>query len=266
MGANIFALLTGLFPYYETWEKIEVEKLIASGVKPQIDSRYRSRSYIEGRLVEIMEPCFEVDSEERISIFEVVAHLRETKRVYIERNGGQWPVDPQDLVRIPPDRVQPTLPEIDEDHDHPDTSEDDDSSDEDDGHDVGHLHQYHAHEGIDASPLEAHDGEEHGNNEHEHEHGPDGGEPSDRHIKEHHDGEEHGDILEEERGHPKHHSGEATPDVSSSKHRDDKVEEIVEEHSRHRSDEDSAVSTLNDHEGEHEEPEEDGDSDDDDEE
>lgn len=112
MGANILALLTGLFPFHDVYDREEIEEIVYEGFKPHVDPRYRTRSYIEGRLVEIMERCFEVEPEERISIFEVVAHLRETKRVYIELHGGRWPVDPRNLVRMPADRVQPKLPEF----------------------------------------------------------------------------------------------------------------------------------------------------------
>lgn len=85
MGANMFTLLTGLFPYYEIWDRYEIEKIIADGNKPYLDPRWKTRSYIEGRMVEIMEECWEVVPEDRVSIFEVVAHLRETKAVAEER-------------------------------------------------------------------------------------------------------------------------------------------------------------------------------------
>jgi serine/threonine protein kinase len=94
LGANIFALLSGLYPYYTEWEPSEVErqfssrpptqhieKIIVSGIKPFLDERYRSRSLIEGRLYEIMEQCFKVDPFERVSSFEVVRHLQETKEM-----------------------------------------------------------------------------------------------------------------------------------------------------------------------------------------
>jgi len=55
MGANIFVLLTGLFPYHTEWERPQIERIIAHGYLPDIDQRYRTRSFIEGRLVEIME-------------------------------------------------------------------------------------------------------------------------------------------------------------------------------------------------------------------
>jgi hypothetical protein len=45
-----------------------------------IDPRYRTRSYIEGKLVEILEQCWEHDPERRVDMFQVVSFLREVKR------------------------------------------------------------------------------------------------------------------------------------------------------------------------------------------
>jgi len=53
------------------------EKLI-DGELPYVDERYRTRSYGEGRLVEIMERCWVYEPEKRATIFEVVEFLRET--------------------------------------------------------------------------------------------------------------------------------------------------------------------------------------------
>jgi serine/threonine protein kinase len=89
MGANIFAILSGLFPYYNINGTKLIEKVIANGTKPYLDPRYKERSFIEGGLYDIMEPCFEVDPAERIDIFTVVRHLREMKEAVIkERSNG----------------------------------------------------------------------------------------------------------------------------------------------------------------------------------
>jgi hypothetical protein len=42
-----------------------------------IDPRWRTRSYVEGKLVEIMEKCWKYNPDERIDIFEVVRLLRD---------------------------------------------------------------------------------------------------------------------------------------------------------------------------------------------
>jgi hypothetical protein len=82
MGHGIYGLLTGLFPYYRIFSHTTIREMVREGEKPFIDERYRSRSLIEARLVEIMEPCWEFDTDKRPSIFKIVAQLRETKRLY----------------------------------------------------------------------------------------------------------------------------------------------------------------------------------------
>lgn len=49
-----------------------------AGKTPFVDPRYRSRSFVEARLVEIMERCWAYDRTKRPSIFEVVSFLRDT--------------------------------------------------------------------------------------------------------------------------------------------------------------------------------------------
>jgi serine/threonine protein kinase len=80
MGNLIFGLLTGLFPFYDLTNSEEIKNMTKKG-PPYIDPRYKTRSYAEGRMVEIMEKCHQVNATERVDIFEVVRHLRETKRV-----------------------------------------------------------------------------------------------------------------------------------------------------------------------------------------
>jgi hypothetical protein len=82
MGNNIYILLTGLYPYYETTITSEIENMVQAGETPFVDDRYRNRSMVEGRLVEIMEQCWAFDPQDRADIFEIVAHLRETQRRY----------------------------------------------------------------------------------------------------------------------------------------------------------------------------------------
>jgi hypothetical protein len=82
MGNNIYILLTGLYPYYDTTSVSKIGKMVQAGETPFVDDRYRNRSMVEGRLVEIMEPCWAFDPVDRVDIFEIVAHLRETQRLY----------------------------------------------------------------------------------------------------------------------------------------------------------------------------------------
>ena len=81
-GNIMYTILTGLLPYhdYATWD--DAVEALKNGIKPTIDPRYRTRSLIESRLVEIMEPCWAYKRSDRISIFDVVVHLRETRRQY----------------------------------------------------------------------------------------------------------------------------------------------------------------------------------------
>jgi len=82
MGNNIYVLLTGLWPFYNFPKDDEsiVQHLITDHkVRPLVDPRYRSRSYTEGKLVNIMEQCWEWEMDRRTSIFDVVRQLRELK-------------------------------------------------------------------------------------------------------------------------------------------------------------------------------------------
>lgn len=101
MGNNLFALLTGLFPYYDIWDKHEIEEIVARNAPPYLDPRWKTRNYIEGRLTEIMEPCFRPRPEDRISIFQVVQHLRETKAVAQElkaKGEADWEMRPAGIL------------------------------------------------------------------------------------------------------------------------------------------------------------------------
>jgi len=80
-GKIVYTILTGLMPYYHKKTGDAAFEAIELREPPFVDPRYRARSIIEGRLVEMMEMCWVHDPEGRASIFEVVAHLRETARL-----------------------------------------------------------------------------------------------------------------------------------------------------------------------------------------
>jgi hypothetical protein len=82
VGSVIYAALTGLKPYYDEFRTDNIWTKLDRGELPYIDPRYRNRSLIEGRLVEIMEQCYQLKPEDRVDIFQVVEHLRETKRMF----------------------------------------------------------------------------------------------------------------------------------------------------------------------------------------
>ena len=52
------------------------QKDLIDGKLAFVDPRYRGRSFIEGKLVEIMEKCWAYNPTKRPSIFEVVEFLR----------------------------------------------------------------------------------------------------------------------------------------------------------------------------------------------
>ena len=82
-GSLVFTILTGLDPYYDTirrHKEVDVPPKVKAGEQPFIDPRYRTRSVIENRLVEVMDECHHLQPEKRPSIFDVVQYLEETQR------------------------------------------------------------------------------------------------------------------------------------------------------------------------------------------
>jgi hypothetical protein len=73
---NMYALLTGVNPFYTDLTGDEVQQKVINGEKPYIDPRYRSRSFVEGKLVEIMELCWTYDADDRPDVFEIARRLR----------------------------------------------------------------------------------------------------------------------------------------------------------------------------------------------
>eukprot|EP00538_Stauroneis_constricta_P012966 CAMPEP_0119572508 /NCGR_PEP_ID=MMETSP1352-20130426/44656_1 /TAXON_ID=265584 /ORGANISM="Stauroneis constricta, Strain CCMP1120" /LENGTH=600 /DNA_ID=CAMNT_0007622193 /DNA_START=27 /DNA_END=1829 /DNA_ORIENTATION=+ len=76
-GNNIYALLTGLWVFYENSDDEVVHKKLIEGEIAYIDPRYEQRSYGEKKLVEILRRCWEYNPEKRINIFQAVEMLRE---------------------------------------------------------------------------------------------------------------------------------------------------------------------------------------------
>jgi hypothetical protein len=56
---------------------LSFQQKVINGKLPFIDPRYRTRSFEEGKLVEIMEQCWKYKPDDRPSIFEVVHFLRD---------------------------------------------------------------------------------------------------------------------------------------------------------------------------------------------
>jgi len=90
-GNLLFTLLTGLLPYYDvqSYKSIKAIQQATKRGAPYIDPRYKTRSFIEGRIVEIMERCHRVKAAERVSIFEVVKHLKQTRVLHQQQQQQQ---------------------------------------------------------------------------------------------------------------------------------------------------------------------------------
>jgi hypothetical protein len=67
--------MTGLWPFYDNDDDTLVQSEIIDGKQAFIDKRYRTRSYGEGKMVELIEMCWRYKPEDRPDIFEIVRFL-----------------------------------------------------------------------------------------------------------------------------------------------------------------------------------------------
>lgn len=72
----MYALLTGLWPFYENEDDGFVQKELIGGKTGFIDDRYKTRSYGEGKMVELILMCWQYEAADRPDIFEIVKFLR----------------------------------------------------------------------------------------------------------------------------------------------------------------------------------------------
>jgi hypothetical protein len=79
-------MLTGLWGFYDIEDDEETQEVLIDGKLPYIDPRWKERSYIERRLVELMEKCWIYNPDDRIDIFYAVEFLRETVREHQRLN------------------------------------------------------------------------------------------------------------------------------------------------------------------------------------
>ena len=75
LGNNFYALLTGLYPFYDG-DSNRVKKLVKKGETAFIDPRYKERSFAEKSLAELIPRCWKYNPDDRITIFELVDELR----------------------------------------------------------------------------------------------------------------------------------------------------------------------------------------------
>jgi hypothetical protein len=77
-GNNIYGLLTGLWVFYDDQDYDSVQARLIRGERAYVDPRWRLRSKIESRLIDIMIQCWESDPDnKRITIFEAVRQLQQ---------------------------------------------------------------------------------------------------------------------------------------------------------------------------------------------
>lgn len=84
-GNNVYSVLTGLWVFHSIDSYKEIKKAILRGERTIIDPVYRSRSYVEAKLVEIIEKCWITEPDERPSIFEIVSDLKAVKKEWGQR-------------------------------------------------------------------------------------------------------------------------------------------------------------------------------------
>lgn len=74
----MYALLTGLWPFYDVESTQVAQERVKSGIKPYIDPRYqKEKSLAEAKLAEIIDRCYSHKPEDRPSIFDIVEFLRD---------------------------------------------------------------------------------------------------------------------------------------------------------------------------------------------
>jgi len=89
-GNNVYALLTGLWPFYENEDDTFVQSKLVAGNTSFIDERYQLRSYGEGKMVQLIEMCWKFKPKDRPDIFEIVEFLRIVyKKVEAEDEGNE---------------------------------------------------------------------------------------------------------------------------------------------------------------------------------
>lgn len=81
-GNMVYGILTGLWTFYEDEDDSVVQSKVINGKRAYVDPRYKTNSYGEMALVEIMERCWVHDPKDRADIFEVVKFLRKAAKNY----------------------------------------------------------------------------------------------------------------------------------------------------------------------------------------
>jgi hypothetical protein len=97
-------LLTGLWVFYDTDDDSVVQKKVINGTRAYVDPRWRERSYIENKLVDVMEQCWVNDKQKkRIDIFQVVKLLREIKKENESKKNKNKDNNAREELKTPPE-------------------------------------------------------------------------------------------------------------------------------------------------------------------
>jgi serine/threonine protein kinase len=81
-GNNLYAVLTGLNPFYDLLHTNEVRKAVKDGKTAYIDPRWSNHSYPEKMIAEVIPKCWEYKPEDRMTIFELVTYFRDAMKEY----------------------------------------------------------------------------------------------------------------------------------------------------------------------------------------
>jgi serine/threonine protein kinase len=114
-GNNIYSLLTGLWVFYEIDDYTSVQKELIKGELAYVDPRWKERTFIETKLVELMEKCWVYDPKERIDIFETVKQLREIKKKHERRkaNNIEWKYERRKVNDVDSEHERKKLNDVD---------------------------------------------------------------------------------------------------------------------------------------------------------
>ena len=82
MGHIIYSILTQMLPFFDIADQDDVGVRVLNQERPFVDGHFRTGTYIETRLVEIMEEMWAHNASDRPEIFEVVRFLKDTRETY----------------------------------------------------------------------------------------------------------------------------------------------------------------------------------------
>jgi len=77
LGNNMYSLLTGLWVFYDEPHTSGIQRRIKKGETAYINPQFKERSFQEAKLVEAIEWCHKFNPDDRPTVFELVAFLRQ---------------------------------------------------------------------------------------------------------------------------------------------------------------------------------------------